>query len=344
MRPVDIAIRAALGIIRVAAILLYRIRLHRLVMWMNRRRPRVLLYHACEPDESPFIRGLRSNTHPVTFAAQLAFLVRHGYCVIPVERLANGPIPERAVAITFDDGYRSVFTAAYPLLRGQGLPATVYLVSDVVDNDRLVWVNELNWFLHAHAEIAGPMIRRALGLSADVGHEAIIATAHERYDRDLIAVALATLRAATGTDPVRLARDACLYVSWTEVAEMAAGGITFGNHTATHPNLARLPVAEQQAEILRGRDAVIDRLGGCDSLAYPFGHHDDASRRAAVALGHRTVMEVGGINAPLDPTRTARFVIAATSDAEFFAEVEVLGPLRGRLRRLASRSLNKNPY
>jgi hypothetical protein len=201
VRPVDIAIRAALGIIRVAAILLYRIRLHRLVMWMNRRRPRVLLYHACEPDESPFIRGLRSNTHPVTFAAQLAFLVRHGYCVIPVERLANGPIPERAVAITFDDGYRSVFTAAYPLLRGQGLPATVYLVSDVVDNDRLVWVNELNWFLHAHAEIAGPMIRRALGLSADVGHEAIIATAHERYDRDLIAVALATLRAATGTDP-----------------------------------------------------------------------------------------------------------------------------------------------
>src|SRR5213078_60716 len=114
-----------------SGMLLYWLHLHPLVIWLARRRTRILLYHACEPTESDFIRDLESNTPPDR--------------VVPLDALERGAPGDRAVVITFDDGYASVYANAFPRLRRLGLPATVYLTTDVVDNRALIWINELNW-------------------------------------------------------------------------------------------------------------------------------------------------------------------------------------------------------
>ena len=145
-------------------VVLYHAGLAPLVIWLSRRTPKVLLYHACEPVESDFIRGLNSNTTPDAFAGQLAFL-QERYQVIPLALLEDGPIPDRAVVITFDDAYRSVYEAAFPLLSARGMPATVYIVTAVVDNPTLVWVNALNWLLHRHPGICAPIAHRFLPTS-----------------------------------------------------------------------------------------------------------------------------------------------------------------------------------
>lgn len=53
--------------------------------------------------------------------------------VLPLEeavaRLRAGTLPERAVTLTFDDGYASVVRTAWPLLKERGLPATLFVVS-----------------------------------------------------------------------------------------------------------------------------------------------------------------------------------------------------------------------
>src|SRR5947208_14286061 len=105
--------------------LLYWLQLHPLVIWLARRRTRILLYHACELTESDFIRDLESNTPPDRFDAHLNFLVRH-YRVVPLDALERGAPGDRAVVITFDDGYASVYANELARLRSLGLRAHVH--------------------------------------------------------------------------------------------------------------------------------------------------------------------------------------------------------------------------
>lgn len=56
-------------------------------------------------------------------------------------RAAGGgtPLPDRPVLMTFDDGYRSVFDLARPILKRHRIPATVFVCSEPVRAQRLFW-------------------------------------------------------------------------------------------------------------------------------------------------------------------------------------------------------------
>ncbi|NIR16016.1 MAG: polysaccharide deacetylase family protein, partial [Desulfobacterales bacterium] len=51
------------------------------------------------------------------------------------------PLPRKAVAITIDDGYRSVYELAYPILRRYNFKATLFIYTDFIDNSP----NALSW-------------------------------------------------------------------------------------------------------------------------------------------------------------------------------------------------------
>ncbi|MEN8176767.1 MAG: polysaccharide deacetylase family protein, partial [Pseudomonadota bacterium] len=75
--------------------------------------------------------------HYKRFAAQMAYLHRFGYAVLPFSQAlkclgGEQPIPPRAVTLTFDDGYENFFEYAYPVLQGYGYSAMVYLISGLV--------------------------------------------------------------------------------------------------------------------------------------------------------------------------------------------------------------------
>jgi peptidoglycan/xylan/chitin deacetylase (PgdA/CDA1 family) len=327
------AIEVALGAL---GRLLYHLGLARLILAIMPKAPRVVLYHSCEPEPSDFVEGLNSNTAPDAFRAHLDYYRAH-YHVVPVERLTAGGRPPRALVITFDDGYRSVFDHAFPLLRAAGLPAVVYLVTDVLEPGRLVWVNELNWWLHRHPDVARRHVSRAFDLPADLPAAPMIDRVRASYDPERVRALLAGIRAEAGPAAVAECLEAPLYLNWTQIRDMTAGGIRFGAHTVTHPNLTRLPGLEVKREVGMAREYIAGRLGSCDSLAYPFGDVDRGCRAAAVEAGYGTLMEVGGVNWPWDPHRVARVPVSATTAAQLFAELEVVAPLKGVMRRLFRR-------
>lgn len=322
--------RIATTIPRLFGMLIYWMGLHPWIIRLNRRRPKVLLYHACDEEESDFTRDLGSNTPPSLFERHLEFLARH-YRVVPLSAVEADPVPEGAVVITFDDGYRSVYEHAFPLLRARGMAATVYLVADVVGGGRLVWVNELNALLRRGGDPALRAARRRLGARSAAGARELVAAAQARYDPGLIQELIAELRGLAPVPPDRPGER--LYLGWEEVEEMAGHQITFGNHTASHPSLARLSESAQRLEIAGGREPLARRLGDCRTLAYPFGDHDAVSRRLAAELGHTTVMEVGCVGGPLRRDRIGRIPVMGTSEAELFAEIEVVAPLKAALAR-----------
>jgi peptidoglycan/xylan/chitin deacetylase (PgdA/CDA1 family) len=71
------------------------------------------------------------------FDHQMRYLRNNGYRVISPEQLLafleyREPLPKKAVMITIDDGYRSVYNIAYPILKKYGYPATLFVYTNYV--------------------------------------------------------------------------------------------------------------------------------------------------------------------------------------------------------------------
>src|SRR5262245_46595446 len=83
--------------------------------------PFVLLYHNVEERECPLVAQLGLTLAPAYFEEHIRWLTSQ-YQVVPLEELDQHRNNRRAVAITFDDGFRSVLTAALPVLERYHCP------------------------------------------------------------------------------------------------------------------------------------------------------------------------------------------------------------------------------
>jgi biofilm PGA synthesis lipoprotein PgaB len=115
----------------------------------------ILLYHHVSDDTPP-----STSVSPVVFRRHLDFLAAGGYTVLPLNRILTtlaegGSLPDKTVAITFDDAYQSVLDTAAPLLKKHGWPFTVFVSTQSIDDgyhDYLSW-DGLRKLIAAGAEI-----------------------------------------------------------------------------------------------------------------------------------------------------------------------------------------------
>lgn len=94
----------------------------------------VFMYHHVDQGTPP-----STSISPAVFAEHLDYLEREAFQVLPLhemlDALANGDgVPDKSVAITFDDGYSSVLTEALPLLEARGWPFTVFVNTEAIDD------------------------------------------------------------------------------------------------------------------------------------------------------------------------------------------------------------------
>jgi poly-beta-1,6-N-acetyl-D-glucosamine N-deacetylase len=156
----------------------------------------VLLYHHVDAATPP-----STSVTPAQFEAHLDYLQRHGYHVVPLSRVIDAVLhgkrlPERAVAITFDDAYVSIRTEAAPRLIRRGWPFAVFVSTDYIDRDfggYLSW-DDLRALESQGAEIGNHSrahnhyLFRPPGESRRAWHERIradMATAQERLEAEL---------------------------------------------------------------------------------------------------------------------------------------------------------------
>ena len=93
----------------------------------------VLMYHHVGDDGHVSTRVTEDQ-----FRAHLEYIADNDYTVVPLGEVIaaveeQAPLPARAVAITFDDGYRSVGEIAHPLLQERGWPYTVFVNTEPHD-------------------------------------------------------------------------------------------------------------------------------------------------------------------------------------------------------------------
>ena len=96
----------------------------------------VLAYHKIDfPTPDVKIRG--AFTAPRKFERQIAYLKKKGFEFYTASEiikfyLANGEFPPRAVALTFDDGWKDNYTNAFPVLKKYGVKATIFVIPAVI--------------------------------------------------------------------------------------------------------------------------------------------------------------------------------------------------------------------
>ncbi len=274
------------------------------------RQIRILIYHSIAPHQSPFVRGIDATVSPRTFDQQLRYLKRH-YRIVSMQELITGlrdrSVSERAIVITFDDGFRDNYEIAWPILRKYDVPATIFLCTDGVDNRRVLWVHRLTYLANRAGEqdlwaIACQYWPVLEGLQSEptnrfwVMMDFLVNKVLPAERDDFLQAASRSLGV---TEP--LPQDVGLYLSWDQVREMTAAGIEFGNHTCSHPNLALLSRVGQEREIAEAQETIVEKLGKRGlPFAYPFGlpqHFTSATRRIVRELGHSCALTgLGNLN------------------------------------------------
>jgi peptidoglycan/xylan/chitin deacetylase (PgdA/CDA1 family) len=98
------------------------------------------MYHHVSKNTPPV-----TSVSPQTFAQHMLYLAQH-HQVLPLEtivsKLKKGePLPDKAVAITFDDGYNNILKNAHPILLKHNLPYTIFINPSLIG----VQAHQLNW-------------------------------------------------------------------------------------------------------------------------------------------------------------------------------------------------------
>jgi peptidoglycan/xylan/chitin deacetylase (PgdA/CDA1 family) len=107
--------------------------------------PILMYHHIAKASDPKNTRASRLAVSPDQFAEQLAYLQRTGYTTITLDDLVTAlrdgaALPAKPVILTFDDGYKDFYTAAYPLLQRYNDKATIYIISGRVGlPDYMTW-------------------------------------------------------------------------------------------------------------------------------------------------------------------------------------------------------------
>ncbi len=127
----------------------------------------VLCYHAVSERWNADL-----SITPERLEHHLTTLVRRGYRGVTFTEAANGAPHSKAVAVTFDDGYRSVLTQAFPIMQELGLVGSVFVVSESVGSERpMSWPGVDHWLGTEHEHELVPLSCDELNQLIDAGWE-----------------------------------------------------------------------------------------------------------------------------------------------------------------------------
>lgn len=245
-----------------------------------------------------------------SFRSQMKYLKSH-FEVISLssaaELLRNEGIHRPTAVITFDDGLQNNYDVAFPILREEGLPATIFLTTGLVNTNDTLWYCRLNLALsetnrHSLVWDGGSFDLSGPGLKAEAA--SVLEDRLKKFSHPALLSELRKIILDLGDDPDRPMEVGSPFrmLSHEMITEMAASGlIEFGAHTHSHAILSLLSTEERREEIESSITAVNELTGRpCKFFAYPNGRREDYNTeiiRLLESLGVRvSVTAIEGYN------------------------------------------------
>jgi peptidoglycan/xylan/chitin deacetylase (PgdA/CDA1 family) len=257
---------------------------------LNRQGCRILVYHRFGEDHTELAKQcehIRKHYQPVSMR-QVA------------DSLRGGPaLPNYAVAVTIDDGYRDFLLHGHPVFSQYKIPVTVFVITGFIDRELWPWWDQITYmfqrtqrasisFLGREILISGEILRVIDGVTQSV----------KRLPRQERNTRILELQKLLDVDLPMNAPPEYEALTWDEVRQLNASGVEFGGHTRTHPILTCISGdAELQDEIAGSKKRLDAELGSLSlHFAYPNGTVADYDDRTAAAVktgGFQTAVTLG---------------------------------------------------
>ena len=181
----------------------------------------------------------------------------------------NIKLPDKACAITFDDGWADNHEFAFPILKEMNIPATIYLVADMVDTKKQFWPERLartistiaaehsdKWSTSSLKWICDAVTKYNFSNRAPSKEEISQIIAHckhlpdqEIHKRLSIIESELNLNTQSNNTPI---------LNWSQINEMTTSGlIELGSHTCQHIRLGKeTPSVTLEHEIIQSKKII----------------------------------------------------------------------------------------
>jgi peptidoglycan/xylan/chitin deacetylase (PgdA/CDA1 family) len=324
------------------------------------RKAFVLMYHRVLPAGADTFSADSICVRPETFARQMAFLRRH-FRLLSIDELAEHlrsgrPLPSRSCVVTFDDGWRDNFEHALPILRGQQVPAVIFVATDYIGSADCFWQERLARLLFNAFKQGGAareLVERTvaatnLAESSPSEQRRIIrdaVDAMKKLPQSEIQAIEARVKQNVGGASPDLGDDR--FMDWNQVAALTRGTrVNVGAHGCSHTPLTRMP-AERAAHELDEAGKRVAAVVGVPtiSIGYPNGNYDDTVVRLTRAAGYQLgfTTDKGLVGEIRDPFKLPRINIhegASSTMPDFLCSILLVF---NRLRRSPAPRVDAHP-
>ena len=268
-------------------------------------RPLILGYHRIVDDFAGMVREENPSqlTSSEMFERHLDVVGRHfRFATLDEigEHLASGePFTERVAAVTFDDGYRDNYEQAFPILKRKGIPAAVFVVTDLVGqprwqiHDKLYYLvrkafaqwsdprRELAELLNHLGLPAAQLLRNRYAASTPL---TMVSALLPDLSQANVARVMQALEAQVGNGFSNIP----LSLTWEMVEEMHRAGVIIGSHTRTHVSLPAESIETALQELEGSKRAIEEHTGSpVVHFAYPGGQFTPRDVAALERTGYR---------------------------------------------------------
>ncbi len=247
----------------------------------------VILYYHRVTNDPDCLSGM--GVRPELFRQHMDYIHQSSYTPVSLKTWraylqGKETLDGNHVIVTFDDGYRDNYTIAYPILREYDIPATIFLATDPLDQQRPPWWDRLAWAARqfkAQGAIPNEVVESAPPQVLALLRIIVAASPGWTMDGLLRLISLAKqmgyeerkklLTLLENSIPASPPGD--IMLTWDMVREMHAHHIDFGAHTVTHPLLSELDAVTARTELCMGKARIEEELKERVRIfAYPDGN------------------------------------------------------------------------
>ena len=246
--------------------ILPKLQFYTVTRYFTKNFPRIIMYHGfSEFDDDPYCTSIDN------FKRQLSYFKKHyqlvKLCDLIEYHTTEGKFLPRTIVLTVDDGYENFFKLAMPILMEFQIPATVFVVSDLIEDNSWIWTDKFKYLCDKAKNVQALSNKnRALTLHYLKSLPVI--------ERDLKMTELASEGKVNIPD---FAPEKYALMSWKQINEIISTGlIEIGSHSCTHPILAYVNKEDSWSEIHNSRNKISNKLDiSIQSFCYPNGKPED---------------------------------------------------------------------